>query len=267
MAYMKPGAFKAIANRRRQWSLLGALAPDVALLQECRPGDRVEHAPTWMAEGYVALGAIPPRWVACSAVVARRELNPIELDRTRLPEPERRWLEYLSGYVATGNITLDAQSVAVASVHAIAMEVDAPSVLDTEHERIRRRVLRRAWHNDLAAAALAPWVEAGRFVVGGDWNNAILFDSNYPAGAEGGPGASTEFFAARTTHGWQHALRKFSDAEVRTYLDPKSAPYELDHLFTDAELHKRLTNCSVLDDKAITELSDHAPVVAEFATG
>jgi hypothetical protein len=41
LAYWKPGQFNSIANRRRQWILIGALRPDVALLQECRPPDVV----------------------------------------------------------------------------------------------------------------------------------------------------------------------------------------------------------------------------------
>ncbi len=43
-------------------------------------------------------------------------------------------------------------------------------------------------------------------------------------------GASTEIFTSRVGHGWHDALRKFSPDEVRTYLDPKSAPHELDHI-------------------------------------
>ena len=50
LAYGKPGRFKTVANRRRQWALLGALAPDIALLQECRSSDLKLHAPGWMAD-------------------------------------------------------------------------------------------------------------------------------------------------------------------------------------------------------------------------
>lgn len=267
MAYMKPAAFKTIANRRRQWALLGALAPDIALLQECRPGDLLEHAPNWMPDQYVVLGAIPSRWIACSSVLARRELHPVELDRTSLPAAEQRWLAYLSGYVSTAELVVgNERRLRVASVHAIANVVDNPALSEAEHEFVRRRALERAWHNDLAVAALKPWVSKGNFVVGGDWNNAVLFDTTYPSGAEGGPGASTEFFTSRLGHGWYHALRKFSPTEVRTYLDPKSAPYELDHIFTDSHLHERLNNCMVLDDPPVTELSDHAPIVADFTS-
>lgn len=181
-----------------------------------------------------------------------------------LPEPERRWREYLSGYVAAAELTWGPERVRVASVHAIAQEVSDPAVTDGDHERIRRRAASRSWRNDLAAAALTPWVTGHRFIVGGDWNTAVLFDQTYPGGAEGGPGASAQFFDARAQQGWRHALRKFSDVEVRTYLDPASAPYELDHIFTDDQLHTRVSSCEVLAGPPAGELSDHAPLVADI---
>jgi exonuclease III len=265
MAYWKPGQFNTVANRRRQWALIGALTPDIALLQECRPTDLVLHGPGWMAAEYDIVGAIPHRWTACSVVLARRSLGLIELERSNLPVDEQRWLEYLAGYVTTAWVTLEDRQVAVASVHAIAKAVDSDAVTDVDHGRIRRQVLQRAWHNDLVVAALTPWIDAHPFIIGGDWNNAKLFDTIYPTGAEGGPGASTEFFAARSSSGWHHALRKFHRDEQRTYLDPGSAAYELDHIFTDTQLHERLRSCDVVNEAALAELSDHAPLIAEFS--
>ena len=150
-----------------------------------------------------------------------------------LPDAERRWLAYLAGYIALATVRVDTCEFAVASVHAVARQVTDMAVTTPEHERIRRVALERAWHNDLAVAALVPWVTGRRFLVGGDWNNALLFDTVYPSGAEGGPGASTEFFELRKETGWFDAMRKFHDNEIRTYFDPSSAPYELDHVFTD----------------------------------
>lgn len=81
----------------------------------------------------------------------------------------------------------------------------------------------------------------------------------------GVPGASTEFFERRTAAGWLDAMRKFHAEEIRTYLEPKSAPYELDHVFTDAETSVGLVACEVLNNIVVAGLSDHAPVVVEFA--
>lgn len=141
MGYMRPAAYKTTANRRRQWALLGALAPDIAVLQECRPDDLFHHAPAWMAQAYCTIGEIPKRWIACSTVLARRDLDPRPLEREGLPEPERRWLSYLSGYVATAEVLVERQRLFVASVHAIAKPVTDPAISEADHERIRRRAL------------------------------------------------------------------------------------------------------------------------------
>jgi exonuclease III len=265
LAYWKPRGFNRVENRRRQWALLAALAPDIALLQECRPADRFDNAPAWMAPDYEHVGAIPPRWTACTAILARKPLTIVPIDPDVLSEAERRWFGYLAGYIAVAMVRGHGCEFAVASVHAVAREVTDMAVTTPEHERIRRVALARAWHNDLAVPAMIPFVTGRRFLVGGDWNNARLFDTVYPSGAEGGAGASTEFFERRRESGWCDAMRKFHENEVRTYFDPSSAHYELDHVFTDPDTYGELVACRVLDDVAITELSDHAPLVVEFA--
>ena len=60
-------------------------------------------------------------------------------------------------------------------------------------------------------------------------------------------------------------MREFNTDDVRTYLDPKSAPYELDHVFTDADTRTRLSACEVLNRPALVGLSDHSRVIVEFA--
>lgn len=183
---MKPGRLKSRENRRRQWALIGAVSPDVALLQECRPGDLAAAAPSWMAQEYEVVGAKPRGPIGSSAVVARRSLQPAEFDQASLPEAEGRWLDLLGAYVAVARLTLGGVEVRATSVHALAGDVTDEAVTNDEHLRIKRPSLERAWFNDLAAAALLPVVEGSRFVVGGDWNVARRFDVNYPAIAPAG---------------------------------------------------------------------------------
>lgn len=262
MAYMKPGRYKSKQNRRRQWALLAAISPDVALLQECRPDDLATLAPPWMAEEYDILTSAPDR-MAGSAVLARKAYQPEHIDSGRLPESEQRWLTFFARYVGTARLTVEGAVVNVASVHALAGEVNNAAITDDDHLATKRASKDRARYNDVAANALLPLTRESQFIIGGDWNIALLFDTTSPATAPG----SAEFFAARTADGWHHALRKFSPAEVRTYLDPKSAAYELDHIFTDHESHSTLTACHVLSDPVLQALSDHAPLMAEFSTG
>lgn len=260
LAYFKPSHYKTLENRRRQWSLLAELAPDIALLQECRPSDLPRLAPPWMAGAYDVVHSIPPRQSAGSAVLARKSFLPAPCDRASLPGTEQRWLAFLGGYVATAQLNLSGGVLNAASVHALAGDIDHESVTDADHAAIRGPSSARGRYNDMAAAALLPLTRSGSFVIGGDWNVALLFDANYPSTAP----ASAEFFEARARANWHHALRKFSEQEVRTYLDPQSDGYELDHLFTDQGLHEALSRCAVPGDPSLSQLSDHAPLIADF---
>jgi endonuclease/exonuclease/phosphatase family metal-dependent hydrolase len=262
LAYGKPAAYKSIQNRQRQWALIGALAPDIVLLQECRPDDINKHAPPWMADSYEVVGHLQPGWRLRSSLLVRKPLHVAELDRRLLGAEEARLLGTLPGSVAAGTVRGPGFEFVVASIHALAMEVDSLDVSDSDHDRLRRSSLDRAWYNDLIVGALEPLAVDRPFLIGGDWNNSPLFDENYPR-RWGSIGPSTEFFDRRRARGWFDAMRKFHESDVRTYLDDKSAPYELDRVFTDRETHDRTECCFVIDDPALTELSDHAPLIVE----
>jgi len=264
MGYWSFAGFKKSANRQRQWSYLMALAPDVALLQECRPSDLGDHLPPWAANEYVVLGEIPPEWQACSAVLARRGLMPRFVhwsDADGVDEAARRWFTFLAGYVARSELTIPGIGpVRVASVHAVAREVSDETALSLdEHAALCRPSDTRAWHNDLAAAALRGWV-GERFVVGGDWNTARAFDERFP---EWGP-CGREFFDRMASWGWSETLRHDYPEETGTYIKPTSYPYELDHLFTDRILDARLARVQVMRAVPLDEMSDHAPIVADY---
>jgi exonuclease III len=248
--------------------LLGALAPDIALLQECRPTDLRDHAPDWMTQAYRCIGQLQPGWILCTSMLVREPLHVEPLDPGALGVDERRWLGHLSGCVAAATVNIDGDGeFAVAGVHALAERVDVgTAVTPADHERIRRTGVDRATYNDVLAAALEPWVTGRRFLVGGDWNDSPMFDTNYPNGVDEVAGSSTEFFERRKQAGWWDAMRKFHDGDVRTFLDPRSRPYELDRVFTDAETCRQLIGCHALDHVVFSGLSDHAPLVVEFAT-
>lgn len=262
LAYWKPGRYKTVANRRRQWALLAALQPDIALLQECRPEDHRNLAPSWMSEEYRLYGAIPDGWTACSAALVRATLPSHSPNLTGLPGPAAAWLQLLSGRLAITQVQLGEVAATVVSVHADAAEVKDGLTAD-DHTRLRRPALARAWYPDLVVGALEPLTAGGNFIVGGDWNEARLWDQTTPQHAPG----SQQFFEGRAEAGWFDALRKHSPDEVRTYLDRASAPYELDHVFVDATQYGQLTASRPLSEEMLTELSDHAPLVLDFAEG
>jgi exonuclease III len=261
LGYWTPGKFNSIANRQRQWRFLLRLAPDLMLLQECRPEDL---ATVDGAAPYEVVGAIPKRWTACSAVVAKRDLDPLAAER---PGP---WFEFLSGYVALSTIATEIGRLLVASVHTPARVVEDPCLTDADHATLRRPGVGHAWHNDLAFAAIAALQKEAGFIVGGDWNTARLFDTVHPEGTADGAMAGGEFFTRAASHGWVETMRQKWPDEVQTYLKTGVAAYELDHVFTDAALAKQFEDCKVvldIDGTPAANVSDHAPVVTDFSVG
>ena len=259
LAYWKPAHFKSRENRCRQWTHLLALEPDIVLLQECRPTDFERCASKSAQEEYSVFGAARPKGGACSAILARKALRP-----TQDADPDS-WLDLFGDYVSRVRLhhpTIG--EVRVASVHAIAQEVKFPTVTDADHTRIKRTGCKRAWHNDLAAHALRGWAEGAEFLIGGDWNTARAFDLLYD---KRWPNAGHEFFEVTKCWGWCESLRKFHDGEIQTYFDRNPSAYELDHLFTSERLHQQLKKCDALTDSIIREVSDHAPIVADFKLG
>jgi endonuclease/exonuclease/phosphatase family metal-dependent hydrolase len=61
-------------------------------------------------------------------------------------------------------------------------------------------------------------------------------------------------------------MRRFHRDDIRTYLDPKPAPYELDHVFVDAATYDDVVWCHPLNAATFHTLSDHAPVVVDIAS-
>ena len=120
----------------------------------------------------------------------------------------------------------------------------------------------RAWYNDTAAAALHPVTRGARFNIGGD-RTPHSCSTPLPGDRSG----QRRVLRSPATAGRHHALRKFTHGEVGTFLDPRADAYELDHLFIVSEFHAALTDCHVIADPASPSLSDHAPLVAEFASG
>lgn len=266
LAYGKPAGFKRIENRRRQWALLAALAPDIALLQECRPTDLMAHAPMWMSEEYSCVGLLEPGWRLRTSLLVRQPHAFEVPDPDVLGGRERRWLEALpGGVVAAAEVEIADSRFAVASVHALAAPVLLGDEFDDDRRRLRRDGLEQVWHNDVIVAVFEPWVAGRRFIIGGDWNNSPLFDVNYPPPSGATTGPSSAFFARRAAAGWHDTMRRFHDDDVRTYLDAESAPYELDHVFVDAATYDELVGCHALNEPTFKSLSDHAPVVVDFA--
>ncbi len=167
--------------------------------------------------------------------------------------------------IAAADVNIAGFRFAVVSVHALAASVAISDGIDAnDHTGLRRVGLELAWHNDVIVAVLEPGVVGRRFIVGRDWNNSPLFDVNYPP-RRARLHSRAPSSSRRADAGWHDAMRRFHDSDVRTYLDQESAPYELDHVFVDATTYDDLLDCHALNESTFHGLSDHAPLVCDFA--
>jgi exonuclease III len=232
-------AFSFRVRHDQAWHYLAALDPDIALLQEVLP-------PAWARERWDIDFRPIRQWG--TAIVAKPALK-LRSD----PEPV--------AYSATGTVSiLDGLDLLVASVHT---QVGVPSPEDyagLDREAIRRPRRASLSHADVGYAIQRARVEGGRFLVGGDWNTARLWDRTHPGAFE------ADFFARAEADGWVDCYRRFHpEGEGRTWFRGSDAPYQLDHVFCDSTTAAQLTGCEIYAHAAETlQLSDHAPLVVEL---
>lgn len=90
-----------------------------------------------------------------------------------------------------------------------------------------------------------------RFIVGGDLNAAPLRDK--------------QIFELLSQQGFFDARKKFYDLPQQTFFKDATKPSALDHIFSDAKTHQKLTGWQVLTEVAADlKLSDHAPVLTHY---
>ncbi len=256
------GAPAGATNRQleRAWHHLGALDPDVILLQEIR------HSviPDWVREewdlivGEVGLHAKTGNWG--SGVAVRRALN---LRPREDLLPEESWLSVAYDYVVIGEIDLTPTEPALlASVHAPAMRAEKmlellgkQGAIETEQLVASAIEPTNPWSTDVIFHGLDR-VKGRRFIFGGDWNTSRLFDRNQKVPA------NALFFSRAHEQGWVEVMGKAN--ETRSFFRSDNLPYQLDHVFADATTESKILSCGVWADPAALETSDHAPLVIDL---
>lgn len=244
------------AQQEQAWSRLRELGGDILLLQEVVAA----WIPSWARDRWALHGVsdIEPNWG--SMVAVGRGLQSEQADRA---EP---WLDVVGSYVSLATVNLDGQSVLFASVHAPAREADnflrvslaKPGAISNEDLARVARPNVAPWALDVIFAGLERRV-GQRFVVGGDLNEARLFDTVDPAKYRGSGAA---FFARAEARGWRECC--CTDGEQRTFLRRGTEAYQLDHVFCDNRTHSWLRSVSVVPEARVEGISDHLPVVVEL---
>ena len=183
---------------------------------------------------------------------------------------ENHNLRLLYDYAIFGEIDLpDGSKALVFSIHAPAKSLQQhleqmgyADALTPEEIKAMGQVGETPWALDLFFAEINALVKGRRFIGGGDLNNSRLFDLDPNLRKRGQLPFSTMFFTRARDAGWFECHGQKN--EERSYLNPRSRPYQLDHLFCDKATYEKMVDCSVRADWVGYELSDHAPLVTDF---
>jgi tetratricopeptide (TPR) repeat protein len=233
----------------RAWHYLLSLAPDIAVMQEACP-------PKWVND-IGNLHFLPTRRGWGTAIWTPHVI----LEQSALPACEEAAIcaPILKGYTATATVSVSKNLImTVMSVHAWAGHVPRKDAEGMNLDGVQLKLNPHLWPADLVFACARNLAHKGtRFIIGGDWNTALLFDTTY------GPRGNEEFFNRMEQSGLHNAHGKFHSQEEQSYFKKGKGPYQLDHVFCDQDTLDQLTMCDVRSMWPVQELSDHAPLVVE----
>lgn len=242
-------AYRATVHDRA-WHFLRSIDADFALLQEV-------IVPEWAFElwGRDRIAYLPRRpgddWG--TAVVSND--RPIELHK--IDAAATPWLHELRG-AATITRTLDG-GLRLISIHSHASPVPEKRFAKGLSRPTRRCRDDAVWEIELIAEELQPIVHGEQFVAGGDLNSSLLFDEVY-----GRHRNNWKLFDNLRSQGFIDT--RDTQHEQRTFFRGGAREYQLDHVFADRTTAGRVVGWNVLRDAAQDlELSDHAPVLVDFA--
>ena len=225
-------------QHRRDWQagwdyLTRVLAPDVALLQECRgPVDFAEQAD---GGGRLVWQPVGGRRAWGCAVYSKA-----------WPLVDREFADHPGWAQAVDVLLPDGSALTLANLHC-------PGFGGHYVTHLHKLV------SDLTLHLMpAPRRAFRRLVLGGDLNVCLTWES-----LTGGQ-TSRNFFERLAAHGLVSAHRRFHDEEEPTWWGSRRG-YQLDHLFVSRDLTPALTSCEVHQGKVIPSLSDHRPLVVDVS--
>lgn len=253
------------AASHQLWRYLAELTPDLALLQE------LSSVPEGLAASYEVRAAtprtrrgVPQRFQ--SVLMVRGQI----LERVPL-QSGIDWvdaeLDRFAGNLLAYRVVLPGEApLVVVAVYSPAWPVARERLAGVELASVKLDQNPDIWVSDLVVAALRQQVgDKVEWIVGGDFNSCETFDS-----WKGGPRGNREWLNRMAALGLTECLRSHQGKLTPTFRRPGVAEprSQIDHLFVTPGLAGRLRECSVGDRERVygTGLSDHLPIIAEFAT-
>jgi endonuclease/exonuclease/phosphatase family metal-dependent hydrolase len=226
----------------RNWDSLLATGADIVLAQEAT-GVGQPFAPP---EGWMASPADRLDRGAGSVVAARSDVA-IDLGW----RPSHPVLDACASYLDFGNLRLDGDDIATASVHVPTKhrpEIWAAAF--TEGGNPPRSG--RPWPSDIILDALMESLGGREVILAGDWNEA----PNWPTEHDSGTRA---WFDRARSFGLVEIISNAFSGPVRTNFTPRATKaYQNDHVFMTSAVAERVRSVAVFNELPLRRLSDHA---------
>ena len=223
---------------------------DIAMLQESIPPQRVleefpvlVHNPKYSHAG--------KRWG--NSIICREDTHVQYVFNDHQP-----FLQRIGGAVTVAQ-PINPDGVWLINIHSNATSLPPELFLELKDFNVPHCHPKKIWEIEVATHFMQPILEGKQFVFGGDLNSGYLFDSvnRYDN--------NKILFENMRQQGYNDLRLAHSDDEQQTYFKKNNGPYQLDHLFGDANTVNRTSHWEVLSHVARDlELSDHAPIIVEI---
>ena len=249
--------------RSPAWAHLLDVAPDIALLQEVIAlPDAVTAAYETRFEYATRKAGGPQRFGSAVLVRGRIErASPLSASEDWVTNELARF----GGNVVACDVVIDGATLTAVCVHSPAWPVDRARLKGIALEGVKLQQNPDVWVADLLLAGLrALDLRQRPAVVAGDFNLCESFDK-----WRGGPRGNREYLDRMAALGLIECLRQAQGRLTPTYRKPgrQDIHAQIDHVFVNHVLAERLRSCTAGDPAVIFDkkLSDHLPVVADFA--
>lgn len=255
------------ANKKRNnvWDYFLEIAPDIALLQE--------------------VGTLPPSITSNYSLLERKayarggkhqKFHTSLLVNGLLMCPlnfATQWawvneeLQNYSGNIVAAQISLVSGKVLkVVSVYSPAWPVfEREKLKEIDASSIQLKNNPDVWLTEILYAALSSQnIKEVPWIVAGDLNSSVTFDTMW----KGGPRGNQEIQDRMVALGLTECLRHFQGKLCPTFRNPSNnqVVHQMDHLFVSNAMIEKLSSCVTGDANRVFggSLSDHLPIIAEF---
>jgi exonuclease III len=247
----------------KAWEYLLELEPDIALLQEVigMPDDvtarydavtRLTSGPSGEQNKYSSV--VLAGHGACESEPLRSATEWVDAE-----------LALYGGNLISTRVRLRDVELHVISVHSPYFRLDPTRLAGKDTAAVKLTQNADIYLADVLLAAL-PRNTADPWIVGGDFNLSETFDHG-----PGGPRGNREYLDRMTSSGYTECLRSMTGGLTPTFRNRVGGAvlHQIDHIFVSDRMAENLEKCEVGSAERVfgdDNLSDHLPIIAEFAS-